>query len=104
MAGSQLPSNDSDRIFHCFVSFFLFNLPSLSHLLVVVYWLSHVTLCKPMDCGPPGSSVHGISQAKKRKKEKPPVWGKSAWTETSEYTGMDRPARSVWGSESFGFT
>ena len=44
MAGSQLPSNDSDRIFHCFVSFFLFNLPSLSHLLVVVYWLSHVRL------------------------------------------------------------
>ena len=22
------------------------------------------TLCNPMDCGPPGSSVHGISQAK----------------------------------------
>ena len=22
------------------------------------------TLCDPMDCGPPGSSVHGISQAK----------------------------------------
>ena len=24
---------------------------------------SHPTLCDPMDCGPPGSSVHGISQA-----------------------------------------
>ena len=69
MAGSQLPSNDSDRIFHCFVSFFLFNLPSLSHLLVVVYWLSHVTLCKPMDCDPPGSSAHGISQDKKIKSQ-----------------------------------
>ena len=22
------------------------------------------TLCGPMDCGPPGSSVHGISQAR----------------------------------------
>ena len=76
MAGPQLPSNDSDRIFHCFVFFFFFNLPSLSHLLVVVvYWLSHVRLCKPMDCGPSGSSVHGISQAKKKKIEKP-GWGK----------------------------
>ena len=25
--------------------------------------LSHVRLCNPMDCSPPGSSVHGISQA-----------------------------------------
>ena len=90
MAGSQLPSNDSDRIFHCFVSFFLFNLPSLSHLLVVVYWLSHVTLCKPMDCDPPGSSAHGISQDKKNKI---PIWEKSTWAETSEDTGMDRPVR-----------
>ena len=23
------------------------------------------TLCEPMDCGPPGCSIHGISQAKK---------------------------------------
>ena len=23
-----------------------------------------LTLCEPMDCSPPGSSVHGISQAK----------------------------------------
>ena len=23
----------------------------------------HVTLCDPVDCGPPGSSVHGILQA-----------------------------------------
>ena len=30
-----------------------------------VYWsLSHAQLCKPMDCSPPGSSVHGISQAR----------------------------------------
>ena len=25
---------------------------------------SYLTLCNPMDCSPPGSSVHGISQAK----------------------------------------
>ena len=25
---------------------------------------SHPTLCNPMDCSPPGSCVHGISQAK----------------------------------------
>ena len=25
---------------------------------------SCLTLCNPMDCGPPGSSVHGISQAR----------------------------------------
>ena len=25
---------------------------------------SHVTLSDPMDCGPPGSSVHGIFQAR----------------------------------------
>ena len=26
--------------------------------------LSHLTLCDPMDYGPPGSSVHGILQAR----------------------------------------
>ena len=26
-----------------------------------------LTLCDPMDCGPPGSSVHGISQSRIRK-------------------------------------
>ena len=26
--------------------------------------LSHVLLCDPMDCSLPGSSVHGISQAR----------------------------------------
>ena len=26
--------------------------------------VSHVWLCNPMDCSPPGSSVHGISQAR----------------------------------------
>ena len=33
--------------------------------LVTVYSLSHVQLfCDPMDCNPPGSSVHEISQAR----------------------------------------
>ena len=31
---------------------------------VRVHALSHVTLCDPMDCSPPGSSVRGISQAR----------------------------------------
>ena len=26
--------------------------------------LSHVQLCDPMDCSPPGSSIHGIFQAR----------------------------------------
>ena len=36
---------------------------STSNALVVVESLSRVLLCDLMDCGPPGSSVHGISQA-----------------------------------------
>ena len=35
---------------------------------VIMMWyvcmLSHVQLCNSMDCSPPGSSVHGISQAR----------------------------------------
>ena len=34
---------------------------------VVHVWfsrLSHVRLCDPIDCSPPGSSAHGISQAR----------------------------------------
>ena len=39
---------------------------SISALTAAVVWLlSHVHLfCDPMDCSPPGSSVHGISQAR----------------------------------------
>ena len=38
---------------------------SLCLLVVVVQSLSHLRLfCNPMDCSPPGSSVHGISQAR----------------------------------------
>ena len=36
------------------------------HAVEMCRWqvLSCVQLCNPMDCGPPGSSVHGISQAR----------------------------------------
>ena len=37
-----------------------------SHMLLCVCAcvLSHVRLCDPRDCGPPGSSVHGVLQAR----------------------------------------
>ena len=37
-------------------------------VVVVVYSLSRVRLCDPMDCSLPGSSVHGILQARILKK------------------------------------
>ena len=37
-------------------------IPPLSCLLCTTQWC--VTLCNPMDCSPPGSSVHGILQAR----------------------------------------
>ena len=33
-------------------------------LIVIIQLLSCVQLCNPMDCSPPGSFVHGISQAR----------------------------------------
>ena len=33
-------------------------------LLVGLVTKSHLTLCSPMDCSPPGSSVHGVFQAR----------------------------------------
>ena len=36
-----------------------------THTLTRVFIIqSCLTLCSPMDCSPPGSSVHGISQAR----------------------------------------
>ena len=35
------------------------------HVIVVVLTQSRLALCDPMDCNPAGSSVHGISQARK---------------------------------------
>ena len=34
------------------------------NMFVCAQMLSHPTLCDPMDCSPPGSSVHGIFQAR----------------------------------------
>ena len=31
---------------------------------VAIQLLNHIRLCDPMDCSPPGSSVHGILQAR----------------------------------------
>ena len=71
MTGPQLPSKDSDRIFHYFVfSFFLFffNLPLLSHLLVVVFWLSHVRLsAKLWTVAHPAPLSMGFPRQKKKK-------------------------------------
>ena len=40
------------------------NIRKMYFVAVVVYSLSHVRLfCDPVVCSPPGSSVHGISQA-----------------------------------------
>ena len=33
-------------------------------VLVCLHAQSRLTLCDPMDCSPPGSSVHGIFQAR----------------------------------------
>ena len=35
-----------------------------ARMYMYVHTLSHVRLCSPIDCSPPGSSVHGISQAR----------------------------------------
>ena len=59
-------------------------------------------LLEPMDCGPPDSPSMGFPCHNPPKKIQ--VWGKSTWAETSEDTGMGRPARRGWVSGTFGFT
>ena len=50
------------RIFYCFLfQKFPFCPPNKMKVLVTQ---SYLTLCDPMDCNPPGSSVHGILQAR----------------------------------------
>ena len=39
------------------------------------------TLCDPMDCSPPGSSVHGIFQARVLE------WGAIAFSDNAGYSG-----------------
>ena len=58
---------------HCpHILYTLFHPPSLSFFLIVVYLtcagdsglVAVSDSCDPMDCSPPGSSVHGILQAR----------------------------------------
>ena len=84
MEGPQLPSNDSDRIFHCFVFFFFFfffffvNLPLLSHLLVVVFWLSHVRLFANLwTVAHQAPLSMGFPRPKKERKKSPRFGGKA---------------------------
>ena len=46
-------------------TFYMYSLnPNGSVGFICAKLLSHVRLCDPMDCSPPGSSVHGILQAR----------------------------------------
>ena len=50
---------------HFFSNFVIPSLDEVVALYDVIYSLSHVQLfCDPMDCTPPSSSVHGLSQAR----------------------------------------
>ena len=53
---------------------------SLGGRCVLFYAQSCLTLCDPMDCGPPGSSVHGLFQARIL-----------AWVAISYSRGSSRP-------------
>ena len=48
---------------------------------------SHPTLCNPMDCSPPGSSVHGILQRRTL-----------AWVAIPFTRGSSRPRDRIWVS------
>ena len=69
---------------------------SLVYVAVCIYIFSIIgglaakscpTLCNPMDCGPPGFSVHGISQARILK-----------WVAISFFTGSSPPRDWTWVS------
>ena len=49
---------------YCMYIFSLLTLSVIETLCVCVHAQLCPALCDPMDCGPPGASVHGISQAK----------------------------------------
>ena len=42
----------------------IFNIPQVRHCVSVLVPQSCLTLCNPMDCSSPGSSIHGILQAR----------------------------------------
>ena len=61
---------------------------------IVVAWLSHSVIsssCDPMDCSPPGSSVHGITQARLLE-----------WVPISFSKGSSRPRDQTWVSSTAG--
>ena len=58
---AMMPSN---HIILLHPLFSCLNQASLDHAHAKLFQ-SHLTLCDPMDCSPPGSSVHGISPGKK---------------------------------------
>ena len=53
-----------DLLVHGFIKEFSNTLLSIKLVVVMLVAQSCLTLCDPMDCSPPGSSVHGILQAK----------------------------------------
>ena len=87
--------------------FFLFekkyklNASSLTFVCIVgcLVAQSCLTLCEPMDCSPPGSSVHGILQAKKLEYSAMPSFREYSqpkdWTEVSRIAGGFFP---IWAT------
>ena len=60
--------------------------------LCVLSHFSHVQLCDPMDCSPPGSSVHGILQA--RTLEWVAISFSNAWKWKVKVKSLSHPTRS----------
>ena len=80
------PSRSSLWILETIYLFTLF-LQSLSRSVVVLVAQSYPTLCDPTDCGPPGSSVHGILQE-----------GILEWTAIPFCRGSSLPRDQTWVS------
>ena len=75
-----------------FIKSFLVGIfPSQFDILKVFITQSRLTLCNPMDCSPPCSSVYGIFQARILE-----------WTATSFYRGCSLPKDQSWVSNSEG--
>ena len=78
--------NDSRVLNPCWSLRVCFRVLVQIHWNVVVYLLSCVHLfCKPVNCSPPGSSVHGISQARILE-----------WVVISFSKGASRPRDQAW--------
>ena len=58
----------------------------------IVLSLNHVQLCNPMDCSPPGSSVHAISQARILEWDAISFSRRSSWPK--------EPASPAWQADS----